>query len=151
MYKWLSSFRMHLSAQGNVSSSMISLLGSHWVDYNAWSEKCLDDVWELQFLVQVYFWESSCLLDVGYPASLCCWLAALWCLLWRMGLRWCLCFPWDVLFCSRSNMWASYLNIKLWRHPSSSLTKGHIARRQYVIQGTSFITNTTVQVVCQVP
>ena len=61
-------------------------------------------------------WVSSRLLAVWCPVSLCCWLASSWCLLWRIGWRWCLCFPCDVFFCSSSNMWACSLETTLWRH-----------------------------------
>ena len=38
----LSSLCMYLFSQG-VSSIMIRVLGSHWLDYNVWYIRCLDD------------------------------------------------------------------------------------------------------------
>mgnify|MGYP007091658605 CR=1 FL=1 len=57
---------------------------------------------------------SSRLLAVRCSASLCCWLASSWCLLWRMGWRWCICFPWNVssfvtvLICGRAVLIPNY-------------------------------------------
>ena len=48
---WLSSLCMHFSSQDTVSSTMIEVLTSRWLDYNVWSDRCLD--WKFQFLVQV--------------------------------------------------------------------------------------------------
>ena len=100
--------------QRTVSSTMIEVLCSRWLDYNVWSDRCLD--WELQFLVQVCFeCPVGCLL---YDALLLC--VADW---HRHGAFFDELDEGDAcvsrvmfFFCSSSNMWACSLETTLWRH-----------------------------------
>ena len=117
----------------------LRVLGSRRLDYNVWSERCLEyDSMGIAVSCPGLLGVSSGLLAVGFLASLWCWLTTSWCLLWRMWCRWCLCFPWDV-FLLFQFLYAGKLS---WDHIMASsisfLTKGDFALRQYVILGASF-------------
>ena len=109
---WLSSFRIHLSSQGTVSSTMIRVFGSRWLVYN---EDCgLRYVWTMS--VNCSFLSRSAW---GVQWLVCCKMSCFfspsWCLLWRMGGDACVS-RWMFIICPSSNMWASSLETKLWRH-----------------------------------
>ena len=138
MCTWLSCFRIHFSSKVTVSPTLIRVqVAIDWITIPC------------PGLLEV----STRLLVVGYPASLCCWLASSWCLLWWMGWRWCLCFPWDVssfdqvLICGQALLIPYHSAI----YRYIFLDQGPLCTKTVCAIGCFSFIKTAVWVVCEIP